>query len=171
MSTTATAQVKELPTLHATTAELSEALQKHMTIDAKSGDITIDADAYEKLLPASIPLATLKALQEHNTHLFAAAFDAVGTVASGAAAKQKGITEAKAVLHMVGKDTFTVDWTKSKEVNAGIQRAGEPPVAKKTVYGTMTAKLSVTGTDASVGELNKVAKRQKAAAMDLFGTK
>lgn len=160
---------KAAPALHDTTQSLVEKLNDMASIDPKSGKITFVADAYERLLPADIPLSTVKALKQHDSHVYAAAFEVVGNLARQTAHKHQALTGADATLPLVGKDRFDISWNRSREVNAGIPKDGQP-AEKKTVYGTMTGKLVVTSADASVGELNKVAKRQKAAAMEMFGT-
>lgn len=162
---------KELPELKEGTAKLSAELQKLLDIDTKTGIGSISQDAYEQLLPADIDLSIVKRLQEHHTTLYAAAFDAVATKATELGGKHKGLTEVSVGFPLLGKDRLDVTWTRSKEVNDGIQKAGEPPVAKKTVYGVMAGKLTTTGTSTSSGELGKVAKRARAAAAEMFGGK
>jgi hypothetical protein len=167
-ATQATAATQE-PKLHAHTQELIEKMNDMVSIDAKTGVVSFVQDAYERLLPADIPLATAKALQAHNNHLYAAAFEVVGNLSRTTAAKHKTLTATTAELPLIGKDRLDIGWNRSVERNAGLPKDGQPP-EKKTVFGTMTAKLTVSGADASIGELNKVAKRQKAAALELFGT-
>jgi hypothetical protein len=160
----------KLPELSAATLELSKQLQSKIEIDTKTGIATIGQDAYEQLLPADIPLETVKKLQAHHTHLFAAAFDAVGTKALAVANTAKKLTEVTASFPLAGKDRLDVTWTKEVERNAGLPTGDGKPVPKKTVYGVMTGKLITTGTDTGAGELGKVAKRQKAAALEMFGS-
>lgn len=158
------------PKLHETTVALAEKLGDMMTIDAKTGQITIVQDAYERLLPADISIATVKALKTHEQHLYAAAFEAVGNLSREYAGKHNGLDRTQAELPLVGKDRFDITWNRSVERNAGLPKDGQP-AEKKTVYGTMTGALRVSAADASRGELNKVATRQKAAALAMFGAK
>lgn len=169
MTTETIIKPKTLPELHETTQGLSAAALASITVDSKTGHITIDT-SYEKLLPIDLPMAMVKAVKSHEKHLIAALADAVATASLQAAKKHPNLTVTDAEFDMSSGDRFDVTWTKSVERNAGIPKAGEV-AAKKTVYGTITGKLTIAGADTSIGELNKVAKRQKAAAMEMFGPK
>lgn len=167
---TAPAKSKELPKLHETTVALAEKLGDMMTIDTNTGQINVVQDAYERLLPPDIPLAMVKALKTHEQHLFAAAFEAVGNMSREYAHKHNGLDRTQAELPLTGHDRFDITWHRTVERNAGLPKDGQP-AEKKTVYGAMTGALRISSADASRGELNKVAIRQKAAALEMFGAK
>lgn len=171
MSTaTATAPVK-LPELHEKTSQAEEFFKKHLTLDVKEKKLNTGDAAYEQLLAemTDIPLAMAKAVHSFDQHAIAGFAAAVTSMSNAGAKKHKDLDTVDAVLPMLGRDRFEVRYTREKEVNAGIQKAGEPPVEKKTVYGTFSTKLVVAGADTGSGELNKIAKRSKAAAMEMFG--
>lgn len=157
--------------LHANTEAVVDKLQDQLsyTVEGTTAIITSAEGAYEKLLPSEVPLEAAKALQKFVPHFIAGGNEAVGNLARQIANDNPNVTQVTARIPMLGKDRLDVTWNRSEERNAGIPKSGEV-AEKKTVYGTMTAKLTVTGTDAGSGELNKVFKRQKAAALEMFGS-
>ena len=169
--TTATAEKAiKLPDLHEKTTAHSDAFAKELTVDVKAKRIEIASDIYERLLPEDLTIAQCRAVHDYEAHLVAGFVDAVATKALESASKHKTLDVVTASLPMAGRNRMDVTWTREVERNAGLPKEGEPTV-KKTVYGTIVPKAIVTGFDGSIGELNKVGKRQKAAAMAMFGAK
>lgn len=169
--TTATAdKAIKLPDLHEKTTGHSTALGNEFTVDIKGKTIEVASDIYERLLPQDLTMAQCRAVHDYEAHLAAGFVDAVATAALTAAGKHKGLDTVSASLPMAGRNRLDVTWTREVERNAGLPKEGQQP-EKKIVYGTIATKAIVTGFDSSIGELNKVGKRQKAAAAALFGNK
>lgn len=153
--------------LNPATVEMKSKILEALTVPA-NGQIAGMDSIYESLLPEDLPVDLVRRLSTHNELFFAAAVDATGDAARSAAHTNAELKHVNVSFPMTGKDRFDIQWDHSAERNAGIAPKGEV-APKKTVYGVMSAKLTVSGTDTSVGELNKVIKRQKQAAHDLFG--
>ncbi len=156
---------KDLPALHEETIAMSAALQKVATVDKKTGDIESPSDIYEKLA-AEAGLTNGQDWAKFNTTFFAASAHATGELGSKTMAKNKDLTVAVARFPMIGKDSWEVKYTKSKEVNAGLPKEGAP-TEKKTVYGQVTGVLDIYATG-KVGEMSKVKQHLAAAAATLF---
>jgi hypothetical protein len=122
---------------------------------------------YEKTLPVDLPLETVQRVRAHDKAFIAASADAWGNLSRSAAVEDRAITSTTARFPMVGGSYTEFTWDREVERNAGIAQKGEV-APKKTVYGAMSGKAVMGGSDSGSGELNKVFKRQKQAAYDLF---
>jgi hypothetical protein len=162
MSTEKIAEVKLNPAVEEMKGKIYEAIAVSNT-----GDVEKTDNVYESTLPDDITIDMVKRINTHNELFIAAAYDAVGDAARGAALEHEGIKQVNATFGMTGRNTLHVQWDRAVERNAGIAEKGKV-APKKTVYGAMSGKLTVAGTDTGSGELGKVARRQKQAAQDMF---
>ena len=78
-------------------------------------------------MPADLTLAQCKAVHDYENHLLAGAYDAIGTKALAAAAKDKNLDTVTVHIPMLGRDRYEVTWTREVERNAGIQQKDGPP--------------------------------------------
>lgn len=170
-----TVTTKDLPALHATTDAISAALEPQFAAllkDSKDDANVLSRAAYEALLPVhtttGVTAEQAADVIKFNQHFFAGAHDAFAKASAAHAVTNQKVETTAVEVQMLEKDRLDMGWTKAVERNAGLPKDGQP-AEKKTVYGTMTSKLIVTGSDTGVGELNKVMKRSKAAAQALFG--
>jgi len=161
------ADIKLNPAVEEMSSKIREAIS--VTITGKGGDVANAENIYESLLPADIPADLVKRINTHNEMFMAAAVDAVGDTSRDSASQNADLTVVNASFNMTGRNKFDVQWDREVERNAGIAEKGKV-APKKTVYGAMSAKLTVAGTDSGTGEMNKVMRRQKQAAHDLFST-
>lgn len=170
MSTEKIAEIKLTPATDDLSSKIYEGIT--VTVTGKDGDVAGLENIYEATLPSDpVPdnwLEAAKRLGVHNETFIAAAVNAIGDAARAKASENSELRSVDATFPMIGRNKLDVSWNHSEERNAGIPKKGEV-AEKKTVYGTMTAKLTVAGTDSGSGELGKVFRRQKQAAHELFG--
>jgi hypothetical protein len=145
--------------------ELADKIEPLVTLTNGVGEKL--ENIYENTLPADLPLETVLKVRAHDKAFIAAAADAFGNVSRAAAVDNGSLNDTSGRFPMVGGSYFDVTWQRSVERNAGIPKQGEV-ATKKTVYGAMSGKAVMGGSDSGAGELNKVFQRQKGAAAALF---
>jgi hypothetical protein len=169
MSTEKTTDIKSNPAVDDMSGKIFEAIS--VAVNGPGGDVNNTDNVYESTLPVEPPPSTwiecAKRLNTHNELFIAAAYNAVGDSARAAAAENPSLKVVNATFGMTGRNKLDVQWEREVERNAGIAEKGKV-APKKTVWGAMSGKLTVAGTDTGVGELNKVVRRQKEAAFALF---
>jgi hypothetical protein len=147
-------------------AELTDKIEQLAKLGKNGVGEALD-NIYEQTLPIDLPIATVERLRAHDKAFIAASADAFGNLSRAAAVADAKMTETSARFPMVGGSYVDFTWDREVERNAGIAAKGEV-APKKTVYGAMSGKAVMGGSDSGAGELNKVFKRQKQAAYDLF---
>jgi hypothetical protein len=162
MSTEKSTDIKLNPAVDEMSSKIYEAISV-----AKTGDVEGTDNVYESTLPVDLPAEIVKRVNAHNELFMAAAYNATGDAARAAAKDNPGLKQVNATFGMLGRNKLDVQWDREVERNAGIAEKGQV-APKKTVYGAMSGKLTVAGTDTGSGELKKVAMRQKQAAFDMF---
>lgn len=137
------------------TRDLADVLKKSMTLNDQ-GIVEIPADTYEQTLEGTgITIDNVKAVQKHNANVFAASALAVGEVGIAAMKKDKKLDQISIEIPVV-KDAISHVFQRSKEVMAGLPKAGEE-TPMQTSWGVMRSTFTsdVTG---SKGEAKKVRK-------------
>lgn len=157
---------KDLPALHEDTIAMSASLQNVMTPDKKTGNIAAADDIYEKLAIEN-GLTNGADWAKFNTTFFAASTHAAGEVSGRLLAKSKDLGVTVSHFPLLGKDSWSVTYKREKEVSGGIPKEGEPPLPKKTVYGSTLGTLDVYAVG-NTGEMSKVKKHLAASAKGLF---
>lgn len=157
---------KELRPLKDDTLTMAKTIAKELVIDKATGVVTITADTYAKLLPESVPEATIKAMQEHNTTFIAAATYALAEVAAPVMKKNGELTKAELSVPLIGKDVLELGYTRSEEVSDG-KKDDQGNYGRKTNFGTTSARFK-TYAAGNRGELAKVKEHVSAAAAALF---
>lgn len=96
--------------------DLSASLTKVMTIDSKTGSVTVEPETYVKLLPEGLSKEQVIQVQDYNSRLAAAAAHAVGMLAIPVMKKNKDLDRASMSMGTVGKDTLSVNFDRSRQV-------------------------------------------------------
>jgi hypothetical protein len=146
--------------------ELKDKIEQLAKVGAGGIGEALD-NIYEQTLPLDLPIETVQRVRAHDKAFIAASADAWGDLSRAAAVEDGTLQSTTARFPMTGGSYVDFTWDRAVERNAGIAAKGEV-APKKTVYGAMSGKAVMGGSDSGAGELNKVFKRQKQAAYDLF---
>jgi hypothetical protein len=105
--------------INETTTQYSERVAKHFTID-KEGKPTVNEHAFVETAPEGVTREMIEAVYTHRDNFIAGATHAAGLASNEAAKKHKSIEEIAFTFPLGGKDTYNLEWTRSKEVPNGI---------------------------------------------------
>lgn len=154
------------PELKPVVLELADKLKKHLEVDKKTGTIGVAANTYAELLPEGITAETIKKINEHNGVLAAAGAVVVGQIGIEVMKKNKSVDRVEAVIPMVGKDSMSFNFQRSRPVNVPGQN-GEPN-STKTVYGSMQVQIDLYA-EKPRGDLRKARELLALEAAAAFG--
>jgi hypothetical protein len=166
MSTTATKDKTEtaIPGVKQDIINIAAAIKKDMTLDAKTGVITVNKDLYERLLPEGLTKDTIELVQQHNTEFAAAAGLAIGEVAIPAMKKHKELERVSVSIPTVQKDAFNLNFDRSRQVPDRNAEGG----GTKTKFGSLGVEFQMYGAK-SRGQLGKVKEHLSSLALDALG--
>lgn len=145
---------------------IAAAIEKDITIDAKTGVATASPDLYARLLPEGLTPAIIKDLNDHNALFAAAATLALGDKAIPVMKKHKDLDRISLSIASVGKDGFGVNFDRSRQVP---DRGADGAHGTKTKYGSASVEYVMYGTK-SRGELLKVKAKLADDALAAFGS-
>jgi hypothetical protein len=141
---------------------MSEKIQKDISIDAKAGTATAAADIYEKTLPESLTMETIRSVRDHNTAFVAAGAHAFGTMAINAMKGQKDCKELNITMGMGDRDKVSHHVARQKVFTDHMHGGAE--IVK---YGVVSTSLEVTAGKNS-GQLKVVKAAIGAQALAAF---
>jgi hypothetical protein len=150
--------------INETTTQYSERVAKHFTID-KEGKPTVNEHAFVETAPEGVTREMIEAVYTHRDNFIAGATHAAGLASNEAAKKHKGIEEIAFTFPLGGKDTYNLEWTRSKEVPNGIGKEA----GMKTVFGHTTRGITQTATKGSSGQMKAVLAAISDNAKELLG--
>lgn len=137
-----------------------------LTIDKKTGEATVSADTYVKLLPAELTEEIVKKVQTYNTQMLTAAAHVLGHTSLPVMKKNTELDRTFLKMPMTGKDTINVTFDRSRTYAGGVTdgKANDPI----TKYGVVNASIDFYGSKAN-GDMLKVKNDLADAAMAAFG--
>jgi hypothetical protein len=150
--------------INETILDLSSKVGKHFTID-KEGKAAINEHVYVDSAPEGITRESIAAHQEYRDNFVVAATHAAGLAANEVAKKHKGIDEVSFVFPLSGKDTYNLEWQRTKEVPNGIGK----DAGTKTVFGHTTRGITQTSTKGGSGQMKAVLFAISDNAKELLG--
>lgn len=135
-----------------------------ITIDGNSASAKIEGNPLLDNLPEGITREQAEQLHTHATNVYSGLSYAFGTKATDALKKHSKVDSVVLEAPLIGKDTWTMNYSRSKTYPAG--PAGGEPVTR---YGVIDAKLEVYAARGKVGEMKIVREEIGAAALAAFG--
>ncbi len=143
------------------TLDLAKKLKKELTIE--NGKVVVPKDLYVQNLPEDVSEADIRKVQKHNSTFMPAITKAIGELAVKEFKADKKLDAVEADIPLVGRDKFSVDIKRSKEVRN--ISTGET----RTVFGTMSAGVTTYAANKARGEMHLVAEELKASALAAYG--
>jgi hypothetical protein len=144
--------------------ELSGKIASHFKID-KEGKPTINEHVYVDCAPEGITSESIQAHLTYRDNFVAAATHAAGMASNTAAKTHKTIEEISFQFPLGGKDTYNLEWMRSKEVPNGIGKEA----GMKTAFGHTTRGITQTATKGSSGQMKAVLAAISENAKELLG--
>lgn len=122
--------------LKQSTKDLASHIQDALSIDAKTGVVTLADGTYVKHLPEGVSESSVRKLQDYNSEFIAAAALAVGEAGVPVLKKNKDLEKLDLEATTVGKDSIGVVFARSREDRV--------PGTDKTVtqYGAVRATMT-----------------------------
>lgn len=142
--------------------DLATLLKKGIKIE-KDGNTVVEEGLYEKNLPGTISMDTLKEVQKFNNTFIAAAAHAFGDEAIAAMKKNAELSQISVQIPTVGKDNLNLSFQRERTIPS---TNGEG--ASTVKYGSLQAKYDMYGTG-SRGQLLKVKQDLSDRATAAFG--
>jgi hypothetical protein len=138
--------------------DLTDLIRQNMS-HKEGGHFEVEGDIYEKSLPESIDLSTVKKLQKHNSDFVAAASLAVGEAGLDLMKSDKELQSASADFRL-GNDKLSVVFDRAREIPGA---KGE----KETQLGVSNASyvVSAAGTKAALKSVREHLAMQAAAVL------
>lgn len=144
-------------------AELSKAIQKSITIDAKAAvPVTVSPTVYADNMPEGMTLDSVGAVREYDTNFVAATAHALGTMGVTAMAKDKALTSLEAEFNMGHKGNNVTHSLDRKKVTIDqLHNKG----AEITKFGTMSTTVEFAA-GKNAGQLKAARKAVSDMAME-----
>jgi hypothetical protein len=158
-----TATTKAVPTpISEEVLALSAAYRKEMTIDATTGVGSVPASVYAANLPATVTVEIIEDLQKYNTQAVAALTLATGESGIESMQANKTLDNVKVVMPMVGKDSMTSYFDRSRQVPDGDEGN------TKSAFGTTRTSIDnySTGSRGDFKRVKTLLSEKAAAAFD-----
>lgn len=146
-------------------AELSTAIQKSITVDAKAATVTVSPTVYADNLPAGLTLESVSQVREYDTNFVAATAHALGTIGVASMAKEKSLTNLEAEFGMGHKGNAVTHSLERKKVTIDqLHNKG----AEITKFGHMSTTVEFSA-GKNAGQLKAARKTVSDLAMESFG--
>lgn len=151
------------PVVKSEVADLAELIRKDIKLDHTSGVATVSADLYVKTLPEGLSKEVVQQVQQHNSLFAAAGLLALGEESIATMKKHKGLDKTSLEVGATGKDSFSFQFARSKEVRD--VSSGET----STKFGAGSVGFNMYGVG-SRGEVKKVKNLLAERAAEALGS-